>query len=305
MGAERYSCIFCATPTYKRGRAQSSSCILYFQANLLVSYFNMNFDREIASELGVNCAILLSNIYFWVEMNEASKSELHYKEGYYWTFNAISAFEKVFDFMTKSQIRTALDKLEECGYLVSGRFNKFGADRTKWYRPSEKALKVLCDKSQISVRKIANQCAENHKPFVKNHTPIPDITTDKKTDINPDSLSPAKAVDTNPPNKLSKEEMDIIFKFRGLFCPAEDLPKLYAMEKRSGSARKLLSVYSSEEIIKVMDRAKELAGQPYKPQVSSWPSLVSKFELVRATLPKEKVATQKILTNDAELNSFL
>jgi DNA-binding Lrp family transcriptional regulator len=119
------------------------------------------------------------------------------------------------------------------------------------------------------------------------------------------TLSPAKAVDTPTPNKLSKEEMDIIYKFQQLFCPAESIPKLYAMEKRSGSARKLLAAYSPDEIIKVMERAKDLVGKPYQPQVSSWPSLVSKFENIKATLPKEKVAATKVLTNDAELNSFL
>ena len=41
-----------------------------------------NFDTEIATEYGINEAILLNNIYYWVEYNKANEKNFH--DGYYW-----------------------------------------------------------------------------------------------------------------------------------------------------------------------------------------------------------------------------
>jgi hypothetical protein len=253
----------------------------------------MNFDRQIASELGVNCAIILSNIQFWVEMNEASRSELHYKEGQYWTFNAVSAYEKIFDFMTKSQIRTALDKLEEHGYIHSGRFNKFGADKTKWYRPSKKALKVLCDKSQISLRNLANQSAENNKSVCEESQSNTIYNPDIVSDIEPVIIPPTKVAGKNKTTKikndviLTQEETNLVLKFRGLFCPAEKVGTLINREKAGRYFNSLLQTYSKEQIELVMQEGKKQLGVPYQPQVTTMGSLVSKYEQLKAkTLPR-------------------
>jgi hypothetical protein len=260
---------------------------LYLEFTLR-SYTSMNFNRTIASELGVNCAILLSNIYFWVEMNEASHSELHYKDGHYWTFNAITAFEKVFDFLTKSQIRTALDKLEESGYLHSGRFNKFGADKTKWYRPSEKALKVLCDKSQISERKIANQSAINHQP-------IPDITSNINTDINSNItvsnklVEPSQAQASTRKSKSSKVKKEVILVnpesvqsmliyFYEVLLPGS--PKIFSPTNRK-VLDSLITAHGLKDLRDTIDKAKSLLGVQYAPQISNISVFATKYLTIK------------------------
>src|SRR6056297_1840112 len=92
-----------------------------------------HFSVEIAGEVGVNAAVIASNIQHWCAKNEANESERHFHKERYWTFNSISAFEKLFPYLTIKQIRTALDKLEAAEIIVSGRFNKDTRDRTKWY----------------------------------------------------------------------------------------------------------------------------------------------------------------------------
>lgn len=265
----------------------------------------MNFDENIALELGVECAILLSNIQFWVKKNRANGEEKHFHDGRWWTYNSAGSFAKLFPYWKERSVYNYLEKLEKAGYIMSGNYNQFKYDRTKWYTTDGcknsvyKVMEIQPPKDVTPSAKFANASTEICGP-------IPDITTDKKPDINSYVSSPAKAVETSPPNKLSKEEMDIIFKFRGLFCPAESLPKLYAMEKRSGSARKLLEAYSFDEVVKVMERAKDLVGRKYEPQVSSWPSLVTKFEAVKATIPKGMITNPptKLVTGNAELDSY-
>ena len=124
-----------------------------------------SFDVTDARKYGVECAILLKNLKFWVDKNKANKK--HFYEGKYWTYNSVNAFCEMFPYWTKDQIRRYLEKLENMNIISSGSFNKAGYDKTKWYA-------VNC---QIDVAKLPNGDGEIAKP-------IPDSKTDSKQYIN-------------------------------------------------------------------------------------------------------------------------
>ena len=92
-----------------------------------------HFDPEIAVSVGINAAIIYQNIVWWCATNEAN--EKNYHDGRYWTYNSIKAFEKLFPYLTRKQIRTALATLENVGLILAGTYNSAGYDRTKWYCP--------------------------------------------------------------------------------------------------------------------------------------------------------------------------
>jgi len=119
-------------------------------------------DSDVVKDVGANAAIIYQNIKFWCEKNAAN--EHHFHEGLYWTYNSMEAFCKLFDCFTVSQIKTALNKLEENGFIKSGNFNKSGYDRTKWYADQG---------SLLHLPKIANGLDENRQP-------IPDSKPDIK-----------------------------------------------------------------------------------------------------------------------------
>jgi len=123
-----------------------------------------SFNPEIAIKVGVNAAILYENIRWWCAQNEANGRNFH--EGRHWTFNSIRAWSVLFPYLTDKQIRTALQKLEDDKFVISGSFNKSAYDRTKWYCPSMK--------TDLPLR--ANGIAPEGKP-------IPDINTNNKPDI--------------------------------------------------------------------------------------------------------------------------
>lgn len=123
-----------------------------------------SFDVEIAKEYGVNCAVILNNIYFWIQKNEANGN--HYHDGMYWTFNSVKAFNDLFPYLSEKQIRLALSKLEAEDIIKTGNYNKVAYDRTKWYAITQKGISILT-KRQMEI---------NQKD-----TPIPDINTNKKT----------------------------------------------------------------------------------------------------------------------------
>lgn len=138
---------------------------------------NHSFDVDVAVKYGVNAAVLLNNIYFWVQKNEANRHNFH--DGYYWTYNSRNAFTEIFPYLSERQIKTALDKLIEDGVIKTGCYNKESWDRTLWYAITEKGLCIM-RKCQMQDAEMSNA----HSDYVR---PIPDSkTTDINADIKPD-----------------------------------------------------------------------------------------------------------------------
>lgn len=131
-----------------------------------------SFDVEIAKEYGVNCAIILKNIYFWVEHNRANGK--HFYDGRYWTYNSVRAYSELFPYMGDKQIRNALKTLEDEELIITGNFNEDTRDRTKWYALSEKAY-CICQKGNSDLTERAND--NNNINNIDSNT---DINTDNK-----------------------------------------------------------------------------------------------------------------------------
>lgn len=131
------------------------------------------FDVKIAEKYGINCAILLQNIWHWVRKNESNGENFY--DGNYWTYNSARAFSKMFPYMSAKQINTALAKLRDEGIIETGNYNKVKYDRTLWYSVTEKGKSILL------YGKIDFPCRENE--FSPQGKPIPDINTYINTDI--------------------------------------------------------------------------------------------------------------------------
>ena len=150
---------------------------------------NHSFDVEIATKYGVNCAILLNHIYFWVEHNRAN--EKHFHDGYFWTYNSIKAFQELFPYMGARQIRSAIDKLKNEGLIITGNYNDDMRDRTMWYALTKKAY-CICQNGNTQMSKMTNDIDLNNNI----HT-----NTDTNTDI--DSCSELPDGTSEPENDKS------------------------------------------------------------------------------------------------------
>ena len=109
-----------------------------------------SFDKNIAKLTNVNCAIILQNIFYWVEKNKAN--EIHQHDGKYWTYNSMKAFEELFPYLNGRQIRYALQTLEKEGLILTGNFNET-CTRTLWYTVTDKAVEIITGKTtEISLQ---------------------------------------------------------------------------------------------------------------------------------------------------------
>lgn len=138
-----------------------------------------SFHIELAKEYGILEAIIINNLFFWIEKNKANN--VSYYDGTYWTYNSIKALNELFPYASERKISYALKHLEEEGIIKTGNYNKLAYDRTLWYAFTEKGISIL--------QKCCFHFTKSTNGFYKSDEPIPDINTDINTDNNNNSSS--------------------------------------------------------------------------------------------------------------------
>ena len=111
------------------------------------------FAPELAAVIGLNEAIVLNQIHYWIQKNK--KQGVNLREGRIWTYSSYNNWQEQFSFWSERTVRRALNSLEEKGLLISNRFNKMRYDQTKWYTiPYEsipyEILSILTDDEDIA-----------------------------------------------------------------------------------------------------------------------------------------------------------
>ena len=98
------------------------------------------FNAELAQRHGVNGAIFLHSMAFWVAKNRANGR--HFHQGRTWTYNTLEALSRLFPFWTRRQLERIIARLREEGVLLTGNFSEDKTDRTIWYALADSVLEV-------------------------------------------------------------------------------------------------------------------------------------------------------------------
>lgn len=147
------------------------------------------FDIELAKKVGINAAILLENIAFWVRENEANRRNYH--DGKYWTYNTKHALHEQFPYMSEKQISTALQKLIDAGYIVKGHYCEDARDRTLWYSLTDEGKAMIQYVSMDSSQD--GECNRPKGKMEENKREECTITDINITDINTNKKERKKA----------------------------------------------------------------------------------------------------------------
>ena len=159
---------------------------------------NHSFNVEVATKYGMLEAVLLENINFWVAKNKAN--EKNFYDGFYWTYNSITALSKLFPYASRATIFRALHNLEDAGLILAGNYNKDASDKTKWYTLTKKGELLLNGTETCQPESNAgsgnNVFHSETTPFqnettpfqnettpFQNETTLPYINTDINTDV--------------------------------------------------------------------------------------------------------------------------
>lgn len=134
-----------------------------------------SFDISIAEKFGVNVAIFLNNVAFWVKKNQANNR--HFYDGRYWTYNSSDALSSLFPYWSSDQIDRLVKKCTSLGLVVIDNFNEKTYDRTRWYGLTDKGLELF---NMTLPRNRGMDSAKSPNPSREIAEPIPDIKPDIK-----------------------------------------------------------------------------------------------------------------------------
>lgn len=223
-----------------------------------------SFDVEIASKYGILEAILIKNIYYWIQKNKAN--DKHFYNGRYWTYNSVKAFQELFPYASIKKIRNALDRLEEKEIILKGNYNQNTYDRTLWYALTDEGLALIQGEKigQMEVTKRANgsdqkeECeypkgqmdmSKKANGYVPEGEPIPNNKPYSKTDVLENNNVQAEPAQSKKAQK--KKEANELF---------EKLWSLYPNKKGKGQVSdtaklKLLKI-GADELLRALERYK-------------------------------------------------
>lgn len=159
--------------------------------NLLIDDYPILVLPKLATEIGLNEAIVLQQIHYWL------KKSSHNHDGRLWIYNSYKEWETHFPFWSNATIRRAIASLEKQKLLVVSNYNKAGFDKTKWYSIDylnlEGVSKRVAQNEQTSCSKRANGMTQNEQTeLLKMSKPIPETTQETTTKTTSENiLSPS------------------------------------------------------------------------------------------------------------------
>jgi len=172
-------------------------------SSLLIDEGPLQVLPTLATAVGLNEAIILQQIHYWVKLYQKAGDKHHRHIGEWWVYNTIEEWRKNFPFWSERTIARALDSLRKpytnqgeddpCPsrgpLVVTGNFNRQGYDRTLWYRIDYAELDKLTE--AIMTKCHDGSCQDVAMDDDNMAEPIPE-TTQETTQKN-NSRSPANA----------------------------------------------------------------------------------------------------------------
>lgn len=150
-----------------------------------------SFNVELACSYGIEQAVFIQNLYYWIKKNAANK--VNFFDGRCWTYNSAKAYTELFPYMNESKIYRVIKSLVDNGFLLKGNYNKNRYVQTSWYSFSDNAISILqkCGYDITNIVESNYQKEENHFAKMKNgncgsEKCITDINTNINSNINTD-----------------------------------------------------------------------------------------------------------------------
>lgn len=123
---------------------------------LLLDEYPLIILPELAVKIGLNEAVVLQQIHYWLRMFEKSQDKRHFRNNRWWVYNSVAEWCKQFPFWSYNTVKRALGALREpyepkenskskrverAALLVTtSKYNRAGFDGTLWYTIDYDAL---------------------------------------------------------------------------------------------------------------------------------------------------------------------
>jgi len=185
-----------------------------------------SFDIDIAGQFGIDEAIFIKNMQFWIIKNKSEGKNL--REDRTWTYGSLKNFKRYFPFWTEKQLSGIIRNLLDFDIILKNNFNKIKYDRTIWYAFKDENEYIYKYNKELQHKKESSELENNTDKslnltilpngqmdftkrangFYQTGEPIPDTesytNTDKKDKSSPKSSNgKARFTDDSPFLKIA------------------------------------------------------------------------------------------------------
>jgi len=143
------------------------------QGKLLFDSAPLIINTELAECIGLNEAIILQQVHYWIETNK--KHKRNHRDGRCWMFNTLDQWQEQFPFWSMSTIKRTIASLKNKHLLITGNYNKMKLDRTIWYSIDyERLYAENPTKSPLGQNDPMDKVNLN-QPITRDYTENPDV----------------------------------------------------------------------------------------------------------------------------------
>ena len=123
-----------------------------------------SFNTDVAEKVGIEGAIILKNLDFWISKNIANKKTS--PDGNYWTYNSYEAWQELLPYMKLSTIKRVMKQLKDDGYIeISNSINtKDKWNKTNYYRLTDTYYSIV-RKLPIEEKKTSHRQEDNSPSY--------------------------------------------------------------------------------------------------------------------------------------------
>jgi hypothetical protein len=146
-----------------------------------------SFQVDIATKYGIAEAILLGYFYHWIKVHE--KNETNFYDERYWTYDSERTLVDKMPYIPKTTMHRLIKKLVDSGLLLTGNYNKFSYDKTKWFSLSDKAMMLFVGQEG---------CPKMDHHLVQNGPTIPTYNEESKNELPQNGPPPVQNGPTIP-----------------------------------------------------------------------------------------------------------
>lgn len=147
---------------------------------------------DLAARYGLDVAVFIQNIYYWVRKNEANQE--HFYDGRYWAHSSYRGLEKWFEpLWSMQQIKRIVSKCRDQGLLLVGDYNPDGFTHTNWYSVTDAVLKIYGDSPEPE--KVVRNRTIDSSILMQNRSEIEPANNVNKININKPPIIPREVLE--------------------------------------------------------------------------------------------------------------
>lgn len=221
---------------------------------------------DLAAQYGLDVAVFIQNIYYWVRKNEANQE--HFYDGRYWAHSSYRGLEKWFEpLWSMQQIKRIVSKCRDQGLILVGDYNPDGFTHTNWYSVTDAVLEIYGD-FPAPERVVRNRTIDS-SILMQNRSEIEPANNVNKININKPPIIPHEVLERV--KEYAGEDQELLDGIMALLENRKKLRKPVDTMKKIDGILNRLSEYSGGNRrmkLAMLDKAVEwdwLSVYPLKP----------------------------------------